>query len=515
MTLFSSGSTMRLWTAGLERGALFVGLIILVGACQQSTPPSAQSYLEGRVVVDSTGVTVDDYSGFRVLVLRPDGRRLDTLGHARTGRDGRFRMTITAPARAVYPLTLWGRAGHRLLARTDYVVAPGDSGTLQVELPLQRRTLRPESPENQALRAYRNAMTMHRRMLTRQPQDESSPANARVQTIRLTSSTLWSLRERYPGTYAAQFAAVESLSFLDGWNDSLVVARARQISPSNSRYLDAVRIARRAQARRHGHRAALTLIDTFQVQATTPQQQAAVKAVRIQTFLDSMQFEAAFSAAQRLRAEHPHTRWANWAQRVRYEAKHLMPGRIAPNLTLQTLSGDSLSLQDLQGRPVVLEYYRPNTDLYTLQRPLRNVLYETTRPDSVAFISISVDPDSLVNRAFLHNQRLPGHKVIAAQGRKDSIVTKYNVARVPTWFLIDGDGTIVDQYRASALPTLQQDLTRLLTNKEDSSAAFPDSNSQGSFRELEREELEVGRAVRVLDSSPSTYQRPSHRPSSK
>ena len=464
MTSFSSGSTMRpmrLWTAGLKRGVLLVGLVVLAGACRRPQP-STQSYLEGRVVVDSIGATVDDYSGFRVLVLRPDGRQLDTLGHARTGRDGRFRMTITAPARAVYPLTLWGPAGRRLLARTEYVVAPGDSGTLQVELPLQRRALHPESPENRALRAYRNAMSMHRRMLTQRPEADTSSPNTRAQILRLTSSTLWSLRERYPGTYAAQFAAVESLSFLEGWNDSLVVARTRQISPSSSRYLDAVRIARRAEARRRGHRAALALIDTFQGQAATPRQRAGVKAVRIQAFLDSLQFEAAFSAAQELKAEHSPTRWAKWADRVRYEAKHLMPGRTAPDLTFQTLSADTLSLHDFWGRPVVLEYYRPNTDLYTLQRPLRNALYETTRPDSVAFLSISVQPDSLVNRAFLQNRRLPGHKVVAARGREDPIVTKYNVGRVPTWFLIDEDGTIVDRYRASELPTLRRDLTETL-----------------------------------------------------
>lgn len=445
----------------LRWSLLALGLIVLTGACRQSGR-SVQSHLEGRVVVDSNGASPDDHSDFRLLALHPNGRRLDTLGHARTDREGRFHMTVTAPERGVYPLTLWDRQGREELASTNYVVAPGDSGTLHVQLPLNGRPLRPESPENLALVEYQNTMAMHRRLLSRRSQSDGPRLNSLLQNIRLTSSTLWSFWNDYPGTYAGEFGAVQSLSLLEGWNDSLVVARARQIDPSSPHYVDAARIARRAEARRHGQRAALDLVDTFQARAPHPKIQAGVKAVRIEAFLDSLQFEAAFSAAQRLKAEHPNTTWAQWARNVRQNAKHLMPGMTAPNLRVQTLGGDTLSLQSLRGRPVVLEYYRPGTDLYNLQRPLRDALYEVTRPDSVAFVSISIEPDSLVNRAFLHNQPLPGHKVIAPRGPKDPIVTRYNVVRVPTWVLIDEAGNIVDQYQASAFPTLHQHLTQLL-----------------------------------------------------
>jgi len=504
MRLLSFGLSTRPRLLGLMgRTAVLAGLLVALGACQR--PQSAvQSHLKGQVVVDSAGVTTGDFSGFRVLVLRPDGRRLDTLGHARTDANGRFRMRITAPRRGVYPLTLWDRAGQRRLAGVDYVVASGDTGSLSVELPLGQAALRPASPENRALRAYRNAMTMHGRMMTRRLQAEESTANSRVQNIRLTSSTLWTLRDRYPGTYAAQFAAVQSLSFLEQWNDSLVVARAGQIASSSSRFVDAARIARRAEARQRGHRSALALVDSFQVRASTSRQEAGVKAIRIQAFLDSMQVEAALSAAQRLRADHSRTQWAQWARRVRYEAHHLQPGMTAPNLTLHTLAGDTLSLRGLRGRPVLLEYYRPGSDLYNLQRPLRNAIYETTRSDSVALISISVEPDSLVNRAFLRNQRLPGRKAIAPKGREDLLATRYNVVHAPTWVLIDANGAIVDQYRASELPVLQQHLIRLLPDSMSAPASTVSPGSlvlpRGSFTETEREGLETGPAVRVLDS---------------
>lgn len=461
MALFNRGSTRRLGATVLGHSLLAMGLFVLVGACRQP-PPSVQSHLKGRVVVDPSEASSDDHSNFRVLVLRPDGRRVDTLGHASTDPDGRFRMTITAPNRGIYSLSLWDRTGRERLASTDYVVASGDTATLDVTLPLDQQSLRPKSPENRALRSYRNVMGVHRHMLTRRLRSDAYSFNVLVQNVRLTSSALWRLQDRYPDTYVGQFAAIQSLSFLEGWNDSLLVARARQIDPSSPRYVDAIRIARRAEARRHGHRAALDLLDTFEAQASPPRHRAGVKAVRIQAFLDSTQIEAALSAAQRLRAEHPNSQWARWARRVNYAANHLRPGMTAPNLTVRTLAGDTLSLRELRGRPVVLEYYRPGTDLYTLQRPLRNALHEVSRPDSVAFISISIEPDSLVNRAFLYNQHLPGHKVIAPRGSTDPLATRYNVVHVPTWFLIDPKGAIVDQYQATTLPALRQDLLRFL-----------------------------------------------------
>lgn len=449
----------------LKHLVLTVGLVMSLGACQQRES-AVRSHLSGRVIVDSALSETGDYSDFRLLVTDVNGRRIDTVGHARTDRDGRFRMSISAPERGLYPLSLWGRGGHEQLAGTDYVVAPGDSGTLDVSLPPDTQApLRPESPENQALQGYQQTMAMHRQMLSRWLQLGSYRATALVQNIRLTSSTLWSLSTKYPGTYAGQFAAVESLSLLEGWKDSLVVDRARSIEPTSPRYVDAARIARRAEARRRGHRAALALVDSFEAHASTSRDRAGVKAVRIQAFLDSSQVETALSAAQQLRSDHSRSTWAEWARRIQYEATHLQPGMTAPNLSLRTLAGDTLSLQGLRGRPVVLEYYRPGMDLHNLQRPLRNALYDATRADSVEFVSISLEPDSLVNRAFLQNQELPGHRAIAPEGLRDSLATRYNVVRLPTWILIDAAGNIVDRYHASDFPTLRQHLTFLLRER--------------------------------------------------
>lgn len=441
-------------------GMVLAALFLLWGGCQP-TETGVQSYLEGTITVRPEIDTTENYSGFRVLVAQGRGRTIDTLGSAVTDREGRFQMTVTAPERGIYPLVLWGRQGQERLGRTSYVVAPGDSGTLEVELPLER-PLRVQSPENTALLGYRNTMAVHRQTLVQRLQEGSYDSNAIAQSVRQTSSVLWSLQDSYPGTYTSQLAAVESLSLLEGWNDSLVVSRAQQIEPSNPRYVEALRIARRASARLHGQQASLDLINDFEARAATEQQRAGVQAARVRAFIDSLQEEAALSAAQRLKSEHPNTSWAEWADQAMYEARNLLPGMEAPNLEVQTLEGDSLTLGDLWGGPVVLEYYRPGNEVFTRQLPSRNALHEATRSHAVTFLSISLEPDTILNQAFLNNRSLPGHHVIAPEGEEDPLVQRYNVAEIPTRFLIDADGNIVGRYGGSSFLGLQEDLTRLV-----------------------------------------------------
>jgi peroxiredoxin len=425
-----------------------------------------RAHLEGRITVRSSVDASEDYSDFRVVVLAAQGRSVDTLAHATTGRDGRFDATVTAPERGIYTLTIWGREGRQRLASADYVVAQDDSARVEATFPMQGSRLRVRSSENAALSGYRNTLVQHRQALVDQLRTGANDSNAMARRIRQTSSMLWNLQDTFPGTYAGDLAATESLSLLGGWNDSLVVERARSIGPSNPRYVEAAQIARRAAARWQGQDAALSLLDAFEKRAATDAQRAGVQAARVRTFIDSLQSEAALSAAEDLKNNFPDTQWAEWADRATYEVRNLLPGRKAPDVRARTLAGDSLSLRALEGRPVVLEYFHPGDELFGRQLANRNALYRATRPDSVAFVSVSVASDTLLVRALTDNRSFPGHRVIAPEGRDDPIVEAYNVADVPVRYLIGADGRIVGRYDGTAFLALQEDLTRLVEEEE-------------------------------------------------
>lgn len=445
----------------LQWGLFSVFAAILFLGCNAS-PEQTKGYLNGTITVKSSIDPSGDYSNFRVLVVDANERDIDTLGYATTNRDGRFQTTVTAPERGIYTLMVWGRQGRQRLASTDYVLADGDSATVEATLPLGNRRLRVRSTENAALAGYRNTLAQHRASLVEGLQSDPSDSNAMAHRVRQTSSMLWNLQETFPGAYASELAATESLALLAGWNDSLVVERSRTIEPSNPRYVEAAQISRRATARLNGQDAALAVIDRFEQRAQSNAQRAGVQAARVRTFIDSLQSDAALSAAQDLRNAYPDSEWAEWAERATYEVKNLLPGKDAPTFSAKTLSGDSLSLGALEGRPVLLEYFAPGDQLYGRQLSTRNALYKATRPDSVAFVSVSVDPDTLLYRALLDNRSLPGHNVIAPEGKDDAIVQAYNVTVTPTRFLIGADGRIIGRYQGTAFLALQEDLNRIL-----------------------------------------------------
>jgi peroxiredoxin len=283
--------------------------------------------------------------------------------------------------------------------------------------------------------------------------------------VRQTSSILWGMRDSYGGTYAAQIATVESLALLESWNDSLVVARAKQVDPSNPRFITAGRIARRAEARLNGQEAAVALLGGFKERATTDGQRAALQAEVVRARIDSVQEEQALAAADVLADTYDDTRWADWAERARYEVENLLPGKEAPGVQVRTTQGETLDLEQFNGYLVVLEFYHPSDEMYQRQIPTRNALYEATRTDSVAFISVSLEPDSLLNRAFFEGRTLPGKHVIAPDGTDDDLVEAYNVGAVPTRYLIDRDGTIVDKYPGAAFFSMQDAITQRLSER--------------------------------------------------
>lgn len=444
--------------------ASLLGTLLLIAACGSSPPqdePQIQSLLRGEITVSSEIDPSGDYSGFNVLVIQPVGRQVDTLGIAQTDTSGAFEMTVQAPKRAIYPYVVQRRGN--TVYRGEVVIAEGDTASLQMQLPV-RGFPRIRSSENDALMAYRNTMTLHRQALVRGLQEEINQSRM-GQNIRQTSSILWRLRETFPGSYVGELAAVESISMIQGWNDSLTVARAQALSPENPRYAEAMRIARQSQAQRSGQDAAIQLLQSAQTQAESAgapaRVRASLQAEVVRAHLDSLNRDAALSAARTLRDTYPDTEWAEWAARAEYEAENLLPGSPAPDVSVTTTDGDVISLASLRGQPVLLEFYRPENTLYREQIPTRNAIYEGTAAEDLQLISISLQPDTVLNAAFRDGRSLPGLHVIAPEGVESPLLETYNIASLPTRVLIDAEGHIVDKYLGTAIVSLQDDLRAL------------------------------------------------------
>lgn len=439
--------------SNMRQSVLYCIIIAISGlscARAEQSPPRVRSSFEGTISIRPEVDLSKNYRGFEVLVAQSKDGEPDTLGYAVTDSSGYFSMQVTAPARGMYGLVI-SRVG-QILASGRIIIADGDSASLVAAFPLNGRTMRIRSLENSAWQAYQNTLAQHERDLVELVQSgayEEEAVNARYSQ---TTAILWELQQTFPNSMAGELAAAEAIVMGSGWNDSLAVARMRELSGSNARFTDAARSARHAQARLAGQSAALALLDEMTERTESSVQRAEIASERVLAYMDSSQFDTALAVAQSMREDFVDTQWATWAERATYEIQNLLPGMEAPNFAVRDASGDSLSLQDLRGKHVILEFYRPEDDLYQRELPGRNNIFTVLGADQVEIVSISMQPDTLVNEGFFEERVAPGRHVYGGL----DVAQQYNIHVLPTRYVIDPQGNLVDKYIGGTMAALYE-----------------------------------------------------------
>jgi len=464
------------WATGV--GVALVALLFMFPP-QAHAQDTVRSFLEGRLTVDPEIDDSGDYAGFDVLVVQDAQGAPDTLGFATTNRDGEFSLDVEAPGRGLYPLIVT-RDG-RILLTHELVVADGDSARVTAQLPAQAHGIRVRSPENAAWMAYQNTQALHNQALIESLQAEDAQ-NALEQNVQRTASMLWGLQESFPNTVGAEIAAAESIVMLEGWDDALALERGSGISPDAPGFVDVARALRAATARLQGQEVAIGYLDGLIDRTEDPERSAALHAERIQARVDSLQRDEALTAVDALKAAHPDSRWADWADRTLYQLDNLMPGSEAPDGTFTLTTGETRSLSELQGSLVLLEFMAPQSGVYRRELPLRSAIYDAAEAAGHDFeiVSVSLEPDEVLNATLFDEYELDGLLAVAPEGFDDALASVYNVNSVPTRYLIAPDGTIIDIYYDGAMLAVQEAVTRQLGLE---SIDAPEASSSESSRD--------------------------------
>ncbi len=455
---------------GNRQGHWITVLFLLAAACSTETEPKVTAYAEGTLTIHVQEDSTKDYSGFEVFLASQSEGDVDTLAIALTDREGRFSMDISADEEGIYPLII-SRAGVTLAA-AEFVLVDGDTSTVTGAFPLLGRRLRIISMENAAWTAYQNTKLQHNSTLLSQIQNQDASLTNMRQVVLRTSTILWSLRTSYPRTMATDLASVESIVMMEGWNDSLVVERMQELRLHNASIVEAVKAARRSTARLFGQDSSLALIRSYIDRLTDEEQKAALHAEIVVAYADSIQNEQALSEALELRRLYPDTEWANWASTATYELENLSPGMPAPAFAVTSIDGDLITTESLRGKFVILEFYEPADEIFLKELVERNAIFSALNPDIFETLSISLDPDSILNSALFEEQRPPGSFSIAPAGRDAAIARQFNIQIIPTRILIDPKGQIVDKYPGSAILSLEDDLVAIIDRLNQAASAF-------------------------------------------
>jgi cytochrome c biogenesis protein CcmG/thiol:disulfide interchange protein DsbE len=137
-------------------------------------------------------------------------------------------------------------------------------------------------------------------------------------------------------------------------------------------------------------------------------------------------------------------------------------GKPAPDFTLRTLDGDSVSLSSLKGRPVIVNFWASWCNPCRHEFPQLRKTIQKYKLDRLAVVGISfqdIDDDA---RAFAKKEHATWP--LAVDIGNGVAAKTYGVRSVPTTFFITPDGVIADQVFGQ-LPTgrdFQTSLTKIL-----------------------------------------------------
>jgi peroxiredoxin len=115
-------------------------------------------------------------------------------------------------------------------------------------------------------------------------------------------------------------------------------------------------------------------------------------------------------------------------------------GSEAPGFTLRLLTGETLSLASLKGKPLLVNFWASNCPHCQQEAPVMVRMYERYRDKGLAVVSINVIWDNADDaRRFVETQHLPYAVGLDAIG---AIGGAYGVDATPTTFYIDKGGVV-------------------------------------------------------------------------
>ncbi len=117
-------------------------------------------------------------------------------------------------------------------------------------------------------------------------------------------------------------------------------------------------------------------------------------------------------------------------------------GQAAPNFELQNLDGQSVSLNDLKGKPVLINFWATWCGPCVSEMPYIQEIYDEWSGKGLILLAINIGDSSSEAEQFLqnHNLSLP---VLLDTGKV--VARRYNIRGIPTTFFIDKDGIIQEK----------------------------------------------------------------------
>jgi thiol-disulfide isomerase/thioredoxin len=138
-------------------------------------------------------------------------------------------------------------------------------------------------------------------------------------------------------------------------------------------------------------------------------------------------------------------------------------GDPAPSFSLASLDGGTVTLADLRGKVVCLDFWATWCATCKAALPALDALARRPGLEDVRFLAVSIDRDRALAEKFLA-QQLPERALTPLYDPGGSLLARYGADGMPALYVIDRDGTVrhvESGYEAAALPRVERALDAL------------------------------------------------------
>jgi len=118
-------------------------------------------------------------------------------------------------------------------------------------------------------------------------------------------------------------------------------------------------------------------------------------------------------------------------------------GGFAPDFQLQRLDGETISLVDLRGRPVMLNFWASWCDPCRAEMPLIQEIFESKEwsDKGLVILAVNIGESAATAEEFMVDNDLSFSVLLDTS---QDVARDYNIRGIPTTFFIDKDGIIKD-----------------------------------------------------------------------